>query len=72
MNIFQKIKLFNNISKAIKEIKALKDANSETGDKIKEIIEDLINILNKIKEVVPAVDKAIETIIEIVKKWLKK
>jgi len=72
MNIFQKLKLVNNIAKTVEEVKAVAQANSATGDKIQEIIQDLINILEKIKAVVPAVDSAIEQIIEIIKKWFKK
>lgn len=71
MKLLEKFTLASNISKVVSEVKAVCEENSATGDKIKEIIQDIINILEKIKAVVPVVDDAITKIVEIIKKWFK-
>ena len=72
LSIFQKIKLINKVSKAIKEIKDIIKLNQDTVEGAKEIVEEAKALLEKIKNFAPVLAKQIEDIISIVKKVFEK
>lgn len=73
--MFELVKNFGlvmKVGKIVKELKAVYAENSETADKIKEIIDDLIAILNKVKAIIPGIDDLVESIIAVIKKYFGK
>lgn len=72
LSIFQKIKLINKISKAVKEIKKIIELNKDNVQGAKEIVEDAKALLGKIKNFAPVLAKQIEDVIAIVKKVFEK
>lgn len=72
LSIFQKIKLINRISKAVKEIKKIIELNKDNVQGAKEIVEEAKALLEKIKNFAPVLAKQIEDIITIIKKVFKK
>lgn len=64
MNIFQKIKLINRISKTIKEIKKYLNG-VHVGDEIKEAIENIKKDIEKISKIVPEVKEIVEELKEL-------
>ena len=63
INLFQKISLACKITKAVKEVKKLKETNSPIIDELVAIVGDLIQILERIKALIPSIGELVEAII---------
>ena len=66
MNIFQKIKIFNKVSKIIKEIKKYFE-KTHIDEETKQIIENLVNDFKRLIAKIPEIKEAVEYLIDLVK-----
>lgn len=70
MNIFKKIGFINKALNAIKEIKKLIDTTT-VDDELKQYFKELVAVLEKIKNKVPAIGEFVCALVEIIKKNFK-
>lgn len=71
MNILEKFVLVTSITKAFSELKSQAEENADLAAEIKDIIHDTIELLQRIKKVMPQISKAIEKLIGIIGKRFK-
>lgn len=68
MKFLEEIKFINKLNKALKEIKKLKE-NNKTINELKVIVDELIVILNKLKELAPQIAEFVEALVKIFKEF---
>lgn len=66
MNIFQKISIFNKVTKIIKEVKKYFET-STVDDELKQIITNLIDNFKKLIAKIPEIKEAVEYLIGLIK-----
>lgn len=71
MNILEKFVMVTTVTKAFAELKSEAENNAKLAEEIKDIIHDTIELLQRIKKVIPQVGKAIEKLINIISKRFK-